>query len=437
MFHIRWASGRETTRTEDIAYCLLGIFDVNMPLVYGEGHKAFYRLQEQIIRESGDDTILAWDYFKAEHRDNDIDYENVLLAPSPDFFRDCKNVQHCRSAAWTDVVDLTNHGLRFKSHYIRGSSLGATRRDRPYSDQNEAALLNCYREDAPELRYALRLQQYKDSGTTERGYSVRPQARNGVNHQDMLWAMSMGLCTRLVLVDRNGEYAATGRETSLITKHILAEKSSFHLRINLSPTDRLEFEIVLRPAYSYTNVNGEWIAQPLRNARECPSETEIHSGTCWSATFPAQSRQKLIIGGACIRDRNTRESFMLIYGHQDPDIQARRTDDGDCGVELHTIFESTRLLSPDYNSHSIALLALSHNLRKSRNIPQKKECTLFIPGVGVVKASSSVIHSEKLTMNVEVVLVDEDQTIPRKEKGNKRYGRRFSSWLPRPASLER
>ena len=43
-----WASRRQTTRTEDIAYCLLGIFDVHMPLLYGEGEKAFVRLQEEM-----------------------------------------------------------------------------------------------------------------------------------------------------------------------------------------------------------------------------------------------------------------------------------------------------------------------------------------------------------------------------------------------------
>jgi hypothetical protein len=32
-----WASRRCTTRIEDRAYCLMGIFDVNMPLLYGEG----------------------------------------------------------------------------------------------------------------------------------------------------------------------------------------------------------------------------------------------------------------------------------------------------------------------------------------------------------------------------------------------------------------
>ena len=42
-----WASKRVTTRKEDMAYCLLGIFDVNMPLLYGEGAKAFGRLQEE------------------------------------------------------------------------------------------------------------------------------------------------------------------------------------------------------------------------------------------------------------------------------------------------------------------------------------------------------------------------------------------------------
>ena len=56
-----WASQRRTSRVEDEAYCLLGIFDVNMPLIYGEGRKAFIRLQEEIIKRSTDQSILAWD----------------------------------------------------------------------------------------------------------------------------------------------------------------------------------------------------------------------------------------------------------------------------------------------------------------------------------------------------------------------------------------
>jgi hypothetical protein len=55
-----WASKRETTRSEDTAYCLLGIFDVNMPLLYGEGEKAFVRLQEEIMKNSDDQSLFAW-----------------------------------------------------------------------------------------------------------------------------------------------------------------------------------------------------------------------------------------------------------------------------------------------------------------------------------------------------------------------------------------
>tara|TARA_R110002060_G_scaffold66074_3_gene74962 strand:- start:422 stop:1222 length:801 start_codon:yes stop_codon:yes gene_type:complete len=43
-----WASNRNTTREEDQAYCLLGIFDVHLPLIYGEGKRAFRRLEREI-----------------------------------------------------------------------------------------------------------------------------------------------------------------------------------------------------------------------------------------------------------------------------------------------------------------------------------------------------------------------------------------------------
>ncbi|EGR51183.1 uncharacterized protein TRIREDRAFT_45503 [Trichoderma reesei QM6a] len=60
-----WAANRTTTRPEDLAYCLLGLFDINMPLLYGEGQmKAFKRLQEEIIRSTDDDSIYAWSYTK-------------------------------------------------------------------------------------------------------------------------------------------------------------------------------------------------------------------------------------------------------------------------------------------------------------------------------------------------------------------------------------
>ncbi|KAG2089251.1 uncharacterized protein F5147DRAFT_764608 [Suillus discolor] len=58
---LRWASNRDTTREEDIAYSLFGIFDVNLPVIYGERRqKALGRLLQEIIAHSGDITALDW-----------------------------------------------------------------------------------------------------------------------------------------------------------------------------------------------------------------------------------------------------------------------------------------------------------------------------------------------------------------------------------------
>ena len=54
-----WASSRITTRVEDEAYCLFGLFGINMPTLYGEGRNAFFRLQEEIMRTSVDTTLFS------------------------------------------------------------------------------------------------------------------------------------------------------------------------------------------------------------------------------------------------------------------------------------------------------------------------------------------------------------------------------------------
>ena len=57
---LSWASTRKTTRVEDQAYSLLGIFDINMPTLYGEGERAFRRLQEAIMQRIPDQSLFAW-----------------------------------------------------------------------------------------------------------------------------------------------------------------------------------------------------------------------------------------------------------------------------------------------------------------------------------------------------------------------------------------
>ena len=57
-----WASNRKTTRVEDEAYCLMGLFGVSMPTNYGEGNKAFIRLQYEIMQHGSDMSLFAFGY---------------------------------------------------------------------------------------------------------------------------------------------------------------------------------------------------------------------------------------------------------------------------------------------------------------------------------------------------------------------------------------
>lgn len=126
-----WASHRETTRPEDIAYCLLGIFDVYMPLMYGEGDRAFLRLQEEIMRRNDDDSILAWglglqiDHFQGlvSDRVKTSMTQSLggsdLLARSPKDFISCANLQY--TSGPISQFTLTNVGLQIKLPLIPAS----------------------------------------------------------------------------------------------------------------------------------------------------------------------------------------------------------------------------------------------------------------------------------------------------------------------------
>lgn len=72
-----WAAGRRTSRVEDRAYSLMGLLGVSIPMLYGEGEKAFERLQLEIIKTSDDQSIFAWT--RDQHRSL-----SGLLAKSPE-----------------------------------------------------------------------------------------------------------------------------------------------------------------------------------------------------------------------------------------------------------------------------------------------------------------------------------------------------------------
>ncbi|KAH8751898.1 heterokaryon incompatibility protein-domain-containing protein, partial [Hyaloscypha finlandica] len=109
-----WASKRVTTRKEDIAYCLLGLFGIHMPLLYGEGDRAFIRLQEETLKQSSDQSLFAWNpLVEKPYWDYPDDFRCGIFAPSPACFADSRDIVPLREF-WDTESALTNRGVRLR-----------------------------------------------------------------------------------------------------------------------------------------------------------------------------------------------------------------------------------------------------------------------------------------------------------------------------------
>ena len=165
-----WAARRQATRLEDRAYSLLGIFDVNMPMLYGEGTKAFRRLQEEIMKVSTDHSIFCWKRTMDVHGDDEVfedesvqdDFysnDRTLLAPSPSFFAESSNIVP-RLDSSPRPYSMTNRGLEItlpvRSYY--GGHIDS---------KLTCAKLNCFDEKKPDETILLNLHRQYDLDTEE------------------------------------------------------------------------------------------------------------------------------------------------------------------------------------------------------------------------------------------------------------------------------
>ncbi|KAI0151401.1 heterokaryon incompatibility protein-domain-containing protein [Pestalotiopsis sp. NC0098] len=116
-----WASRRDTARIEDVAYCLLGLFNVNMPLIYGEGDKAFVRLQEEICKDSTDMTIFAWTLQPSLRMYTRVQQYYGLFASHPALFADCADVHQKSPTQYTFQHDMSivSKGIRLDDMSLR------------------------------------------------------------------------------------------------------------------------------------------------------------------------------------------------------------------------------------------------------------------------------------------------------------------------------
>jgi len=103
-----WVSKRKTTRIEDMAYCLIGIFNIPLSIAYGEGPMAFHRLQVEIVERSHDRGLFAWNGSPSLH--------NSMFAAGPEAFFPLEGSLLTSGEEVADSADpsyaLTNYGLR-------------------------------------------------------------------------------------------------------------------------------------------------------------------------------------------------------------------------------------------------------------------------------------------------------------------------------------
>ncbi|KAI5365084.1 Putative heterokaryon incompatibility [Septoria linicola] len=140
---LAWAANRQTSKKEDEAYSLMGIFDVNMPMIYGEGSKAFARLQEEIIKTYEDPSILAWQAWEQ-------DQASMLLSPSPKGFRKAHNILSWSYDWIDDSFALQNKGLRIYLPVVEDES----------DPMRITAILNCRYQDESTKQIALLLKKH-------------------------------------------------------------------------------------------------------------------------------------------------------------------------------------------------------------------------------------------------------------------------------------
>ncbi|KIV83756.1 hypothetical protein PV11_05751 [Exophiala sideris] len=125
-----WASHRRTTRVEDMAYSLMGLFKINMPLLYGEGRNAFMRLQLEIMSKYNDYSLFAWETFRPNNHSFDNQALNRsldlpdrypwggLLAPTVQCFKGCNSFLPRPHGNDRPIsTSMTNRGLQLEGWF--------------------------------------------------------------------------------------------------------------------------------------------------------------------------------------------------------------------------------------------------------------------------------------------------------------------------------
>lgn len=233
-----WAANRQTTRLEDEAYSLLGIFEVNMPMLYGEGRHAFIRLQEEIIRRSTDLSIFAW----LAGSQSSVE-AGELLALSPQLFAWCEKII---SLPQDSSFHLTNVGLE-------GSLLL----------YESSVMLSCYEEDKPMEWLALNLDLDR---ATPKPCTANVESDNGrieirVGDEPVVIGNVSTSLGRILYVPIHNAPTYTKTKVILRRSRQAAPSSALYLRLELMSTGSVSIiKTATFPSRQWTGLNGSRVS---------------------------------------------------------------------------------------------------------------------------------------------------------------------------------
>ena len=230
-----WASKRTTSLPEDRAYSLMGLFNVNMPLLYGEGEKAFVRLQEEIIRNSSDDSIFAWK--------SDGSEISGILATSPNPFESSG-----------DVIFLPPKVTKRKPYYMTNRGLAIEVNSTKYASPEVINILETKRYGFPEV-LSLQLSSFFSSDNRKcctiyvAGHSIKDQ-------------FFRVLCQKLCVEEMG---PIEGVETIHIFKHMgyvdNFKSEVIPTAIRFDPHFKRRFLVSITPASDLSGAECRWIDQ--------------------------------------------------------------------------------------------------------------------------------------------------------------------------------
>lgn len=167
---LSWAASRQTTRPEDIAYCLMGLFGAHMPLLYGEGQeKAFVRLQAEIALNTNDQSLFAWgSWHEPDGCEKLLCYS--LFSPHPNCFAGVQDIKatsrHSSLLDWTPPFVKLNDGyvrIKLRVSKSEGDGVGAG-----FIDSDHVVFLDCHLRGDEETVVGIFVKRLDDAGDTRR-----------------------------------------------------------------------------------------------------------------------------------------------------------------------------------------------------------------------------------------------------------------------------